>query len=406
MPYYRRNLYVLTVTIFLTAVSWNQIVPFLPLFLKELGTRPEHLVQWSTGIFALQAAAAIIAHPFWGKLGDRYGRKPMVLRAGVCLAGIYYGMSFCTAPWQLATFRFLNGALTGFIPGSFALLATNTPSDEAPKALATAQTSAAAGTIIGPALGGLLAALAGYRGSMQVSGTAVLLSTLLVLLLVKEPNKPRVTDKTSLLQDFAISLNSPILVSIMITVMLQGGFGAAVAPMLALHLAALGGGQSPDWVTGVVFALPAVAFVLTARLWTKLGESWGYDRVIVVGLLGGAAVTIVLVFAHNVMVFGTLYFLAGIWLAAISPATAAVICLKVDENFRGRAYGMQSSATMFGALLFPIAAGQIGAAFGLNSIFLMISASFIVGSFVFRMFVRGWDTDKLRPEVQNEPILR
>lgn len=392
MPSYRRNIYILSITIFLASVSWNQIVPFLPLFLQELGTEEDRLLLWSGIVFAAQSAAAIIAFPFWGKLGDRHGRKPMVLRAGICLTGIYYGMSFCTTPWQLALFRFLNGALTGFIPGSFALIATNSPQEKAPRAVATAQTAAAAGTVIGPALGGLLAAVFGYRGAMRISGTAVLISTILVAWLVKEINKSRSQDKTSLLQDLAASVRSPVLSSIMVAVMLQGVFITALAPILALHLERLGG-NGADWVIGVVFALPAVAFMLTARLWTRSGERWGFHRMILFGMIGTAIGTFSLVTAQSVLTFGILFFGAGIWLAAITPSAGAIVCVRVEETFRGRAYGMQMSAMMLGGLFAPIVATQIGAACGMSAIFISLAVLFLVGAFIFRLLAQKWVDD-------------
>ncbi len=235
MPYYRRNLYILSVTIFLAAVSWNQIIPFLPLFLKQLGVK-HNLLQWTAWVFAAQATAEIIFQPLWGKVADMYGRKPMVIRAGICLSGVYFGMSVCNAPWQLAMLRFMNGALTGFIPGSMALIATNTPRDDAPRSVAMAQTAANAGLIVGPAIGGWLAYAAGYRGSMVIAGSAVLISTVLVWLLIQEPNKPKPGEKTSLLQDFVIAFRSPVQSTLAVVLVFAAMLGAAISPYLTLYL--------------------------------------------------------------------------------------------------------------------------------------------------------------------------
>jgi len=389
MPYYRRNLFILSATIFLASLSWNQIVPFLPKFLKELGVGDEALVQWSAIIFACQSLGSITTQPFWGKLGDMHGRKPMILRAGFCLAGVYFAMSFCHNPWQLAACRVLNGALTGFIPGSFALIATNTPQDEAPKSLATAQAASSVGLIVGPVAGTFLADAFGYRGSMQVAGTAVLISTLVVLWLVQEPNKTRPSEKTSLLQDFAISLKSPVQLSVMFAVMLAWVFGAAISPYLVLHLDALAKGL-PSPVVGIVISLPAIAFVLVAHGWTRLGESKGYERGIVVGLVGGGLGVLSLALAHSIYAFAALYFVTGIWLAALSPSTAAITCTRVEESFRGRAYAIQQAAGTLGALLTPLVAAPIAKHFGIPAVFVFVSAIFLAGAVVFRALVGRW----------------
>lgn len=397
MPYYRRNIYILSISIFLAAASWTQVVPFLPLFLRELGAE-QNLLRWVGIVFAAHPVAGMLFMPYWGKLGDSYGRKPMIIRAGLCLTAIYFGMSFCTTPWQLVIFRFLNGALTGFIPSSITLLATNTPEDHAPRAVASAQTAVAAGTIVGPAIGGLLASLIGYRGSMRLSGIAVLISTLLVLLLVKEPNKVKPSEKTSLLQDFTISMRSPILSSILLTVMIGAMFAAAINPVLTLHLENLGG-HIPAWLAGVVFSLPGVAFIMSAHLWTHLGERKSFERVVIIGLIGGAIGSFLLTTAHSIWLFASLYFAVGLWLAAISPSTAALICSRVDESFRGRAYGMQTSATMFGSLIAPLAATQIGTAFGIPAVFMFVGTVFIIGLLLFRVMLGGWPKKEAKGEV-------
>lgn len=394
MPYYRRNLYILSVTIFLASVSWNQVIPFLPRFLQSMGA--DDVLRWIGIVFAAQAGASMLAQPFWGKLGDSYGRKPMILRAGICLTGVYFGMSICHAPWQLAALRFLNGALTGFIPGSFALIATNTPEQLAPKSVATAQAASAAGLILGPALGGQLASMIGYRGSMQVSGLAVMIATILVWVLVKEPNKVAPTEKTSLAQDFRMSLRSPVLSSLMFVAVLTWAFGASIAPIFALYLHALDE-RATDFVVGILYALPSAALLLLARRWTGVGERIGFDRTIIIGLAGSGVATLALVAAPGVWSFAALYFVAGIWLAAIGPSTGAVTCTLVEQTFRGRAYGMQQAAGTFGALIAPLAATQIGAAFGMRAIFVFVGVLFLGGVFVFRGMINRWPAAEVEP---------
>jgi MFS transporter, DHA1 family, multidrug resistance protein len=394
MPYYRRNLFILSITIFLSAASWNQVVPFLPLFLRDLGVKTGAL-QWSGWVFAAPAIASIVAMPFWGKMGDRHGQKKMVIRAGICLSAIYFGMSICTAPWHLVMLRFLNGALTGFIPGSMALIATNTPQEYAARSVATAQTASAAGQILGPAVGGFLAAIFTYRGSMRISGAAVLLSVLLVLFLVKEPNKERIAEPTTLLQDFAASLRSPILAPIMLILLLYGLFVGSISPILTVHLTRMNAGMPISFAgrmlsltefAGLVFALLPAAFLLsTYYLWTRLGERRGFHRNVQIGLVGTTVSAFALAVTKNIWVFSALFFTAGLWLAAINSATSAIICTEIDEGSRGHAYGMQLSANMLGALIAPLVAGYVGSALGIPSVFILISVIFLAGSFVFPM---------------------
>ena len=216
---------------------------------------------------------------------------------------------------------------------------------------------------------------------MRVSGTAVLISTLLVLWLVKEPNRVAPDKKTSLLQDFGISLRSPVMTYLMCIVMVQTVFGAAISPVLTLHLRKLGG-NPPDWLTGAVFAIPAFAFVVSAQRWARFGQRGGFEKTISIGLVGSALSIFSLYIAHSIWVFAFLYFATGLFIAAISPAASAITCFKVDEGFRGRAYGMQHSAALVGAFIAPLAASQIGASFGIPAIFVFVGTVFVIGWFV------------------------
>lgn len=389
LPYYKRNILVLSVAVFLASLSWQQVIPFLPKFLKEIGGGGAHFELWVSIVFACQSLAAIVAQPFWGKLGDSYGRKPMIIRAGVCLAVVYFGMSICHAPWQLAILRFLNGALTGFIPGSYALVSTNTPEKKAPRYVAILESTSNIGLIIGPSIGALLARLAGYRCSMVVSGTAVLISTLMVWLMVQEPNKVAPSEKTSLVQDFRTAFRSPILLSLLLTMMLAWMFGNSINPFLVLHLETLHGWR-PWWLIALTYSLPGIAFVLTAYRWSVLGQRWGYDRNILIGLTGGAIGAVLLFAARDIWVFSVLYFVTGLFMATLSPSVGAITSTKVPAEFRGRAYGIQQSAATSASFLSIIAAGQIARFFGYGAIFLFIAGVFLLGAIVFRNMTGLW----------------
>jgi len=127
----QRNLYVLWVGNFLTACSLSLVMPFLPHFIAELGVT-DNLSIWSGLIFSVTFVSSTIMSPIWGSLADRYGRKPMLVRAGISLSAVYFLMSLATSHVQLFWLRLLNGAFSGYIPSAIALVATNTPGRRAP----------------------------------------------------------------------------------------------------------------------------------------------------------------------------------------------------------------------------------------------------------------------------------
>lgn len=388
MPYYQRNLLILSFTVFLAAFSWNQVMPFLPLFLMDVGIT-ENLPFWSGILFSAQFVATIIMGPFWGKMSDRYGRKLMVVRAGFFLVVIYFGMSVCQTFWQLLILRMLNGALTGFIPGSIALIATNTPQQLSGRYLSIIHSASAFGAIIGPALGGLLASLFGYRGSMILSGLLVLSAMLMVYWLVEEREKPAPVEPTSIWQDYKLAFAMPVMLGAMLADFTNAIVNSSIQPVLALYINEMAPHASRT-LSGLVFALPGLAMVLTAYSWSRLGEKISYQRSMLIALIGVSISGILLGFTHSVPAFALVYFILGIFAAAVTPTAAALVATKIDPQFRGRAYGLQHAARTFGFFLAPLNAGIIGNSIGLNSAFLAMGTVSLLMTLGLRVQMRSW----------------
>lgn len=380
MPVYRRNLIVISFTIFMVAAAWGQIIPLLPLFLKELGVT-KSIALWSGLIFSTQALAAMIMQPYWGRLGDRVGRKAMILRAGCALVVIYFLIGHCRTGWQLLALRMLNGALTGFIPGSLALLATNTPDGLSGRYVATAQSASAIGGITGPVFGTVLAALFGLRWSFRVSGSIALLATTLVFFLVREERRPVPGPQTSLLADLRTTASLPAMPLVLGVAFLSAGVNPAIQAVLALHLPNLAG-KPPAWVYGSIYALPGVAFATCAILWTWVAEKRTRRGVMALGLAGSMFSLLLLGVIQSIWLFVPVYLILGIFLAALAPNAAALMAEQVPANMRGQAYGIWQGANTFGQFVMPLAAGAVGASWGLPWVFVALATIMAGGAAV------------------------
>src|SRR5258706_15734995 len=117
--YWRRNLYVCLFGVFATGVSMTLLVPFLPIYVERLGVRsPSAIIQWSGVAFSATFFGAAIASPFWGKLADRYGRKPMLIRASLGMAIVASMMGMAQDVHQLVLLRLAAGLVGGYSSGS------------------------------------------------------------------------------------------------------------------------------------------------------------------------------------------------------------------------------------------------------------------------------------------------
>lgn len=394
MVYYRRNLWVISLTVFLTACCTYQIVPFLPLFIKELGVKNK-VAFWAGVMLAAQTIAAVVMMPYWGKLADKYGRKLMTIRAGVCVALIYLGMSFCRSLWQLLVLQLLMGVLSGFIPASLTFVATNTPKSDASRYVAIILSVVAFGTIMGPMVGSILVNWLGYRGSMLVSSMGIAIAVLNIVLLVEERHKVVVGNQsTSLWQDFRFALQRPVLITVLSSDMTYGFMTMVSQPVLILYIQELTGSRA-NLFTGPIFSLPGLAIVLTNYCWCRMGERYTFQRIILLGLTGAGFFILLQGMVRNIWWFAATYFMVGLCVAAVSPNTAGLIATNVEVDFQGRAFAIQQSSRTFGGFLAPLLAGSLGSILSLKWVFAIVGLLGLAASVVIRMQIRAYQYDKV-----------
>ncbi len=157
--------------------------PFLSIFLsKDLGVHAgRDLYLWTAASASASGLALAVASPIWGVLGDRFGRKPMLVRSmlgGAITVGLIY---FVQTPEQLLVLRFLQGASSGTVAAATALVAAETPRSRVGWALGVVTSAIALGGAIGPVIGGLAGEFLGLRFVFLLGGFALLAAVVPVL---------------------------------------------------------------------------------------------------------------------------------------------------------------------------------------------------------------------------------
>src|ERR1700712_2840724 len=101
-PHWRRNLAVCVAGSFTTIVAMTLLLPFLPLYVAQLGVSdPAAIVEWSGLAYGATFFTAALCAPLWGRLADRYGRKPMLIRASLGMAVAMSLIGMGPTVWQL-----------------------------------------------------------------------------------------------------------------------------------------------------------------------------------------------------------------------------------------------------------------------------------------------------------------
>src|ERR1700712_5013257 len=172
--HWRRNLWVCLVGSFTTIVAMTLLLPFLPLYVEQLGvTSPPAIVQWSGVAFGATFFSAALVAPLWGHLADLYGRKLMLVRASLGMAVAMSLIGLADNVWHLVLLRLLAGFLGGYSSASMVLVATQTPRDRAGWALGTLSSGVMAGSLVGPLAGGFLPPLIGIRNTFFCAGAVI-----------------------------------------------------------------------------------------------------------------------------------------------------------------------------------------------------------------------------------------
>lgn len=143
---WKRNLIVAWLGCFLTGAAFSLVMPFLPLYVEQLGvTGHSALNMWSGIVFSITFLFSAIASPFWGGLADRKGRKLMLLRSALGMGIVMVLMGLAQNIWQFLILRALLGLLGGFVPNANALIATQVPRNKSGWALGTLSTGGVSG---------------------------------------------------------------------------------------------------------------------------------------------------------------------------------------------------------------------------------------------------------------------
>ena len=166
----RRNVWALSLIVFVAFVGFQFFSPFLPLYVRELGvTDPGRIALWSGLLSAVTPAVSGLLSPLFGRLADRFGRKMMLIRSLAGFVVIIAAMGMVTSVQQLFVARLLQGFFAGFTPMAMALASMAAPPDRVPAAIGMVQSAQLLSVAIGPAVGGYVASHLGIRYAFFVT---------------------------------------------------------------------------------------------------------------------------------------------------------------------------------------------------------------------------------------------
>jgi MFS family permease len=370
--HWRRNLFVCIFGSFTTIVAMTLLLPFLPLYVEELGVSDHAaIVQWSGVAFGATYLSAALVAPVWGRLADRYGRKLMLIRASLGMAVAMSLTGMVQDVYQLVALRLLTGFLGGYASGSFVLVATQTPKARSAWALGTLSSGIMAGNLAGPLLGGVLPQLIGIRTTFLAAGAVIFVAFIATSILVREEKQPTGATKTKARGGFAAVPDKGPLIAMLFTGMLLMLANMSIEPIIAVFVAQLV--ADPAHVTivaGLAMSGAALGSVLSASHLGRLADRTGHRNVIIGCLAVSALLLIPQAFVFAGWQLVALRFLMGVSLGGLLPCVASVIRHNVPDHVAGAMLGYSVSAQYVGQVVGPLLGGFVGGHFGMRAVFL------------------------------------
>lgn len=380
MEIWKRNLYICCLASFIVSAGMSQMAPILPLYIAELGVADSgDVARWAGIVFGCNFISLAVFSPIWGKLADRYGRKPMILRASGWLGLIMIGMSFAQSVWHLVVLRLLQGCLSGFQAAVVPLIAQETPREHSGWAMGMFFTAQVTGGLLGPLIGGMISELIGIRHSFLLMGSLCLLG-FLALTQVRETRRTAAAGTPTGLRDvFSALPHRRAVVGLFLTTLVLHFSLTCIQPILTVYVSEL----APDTehlavISGAVFSSAGFASMLTASRLGHISDRIGAQNVLTACLLLAGLVSIPQGLVTAPWQLALLRFLHGIAIAGLMPSVNSLIRQLTPPDCLGQIYGFNQSAQFIGMFSGAFLGGHLAAVFGIRQMFFAVALLLLI----------------------------
>lgn len=366
--------------------SYTMLIPFLPIYMQsELGATADNVSLWSGVTYAITFAISAFVSPIWGKLSDKMGKKPMIIRSSFLLAITYFLGGIVRTPFELFLVRAFQGIASGLWPACLVMMSACVPKNKIGISMGLMQSANICGGIIGPLLGGILATAFGMRNSFYVGAVALSLITVTTILFIKEPpvapekeiNKAQNPSYLSFIKDKNILI---LLLCVCMTnlVILQ------IQPIVSLYVQQLShNSDKAVLLTGFIMSLGGIAGALASPLWGKTGQKVGFYKTITIAFISAGLLVSLQGVPNSLVLFGLMQFLCGLGFSGIFPSANSILVMLTPPSSRGMGFGSLFSAQMIGGALGPVIGGVIVSFMSFNTVYIISgSILFVIGIYL------------------------
>ncbi len=372
----RLSFVVLLVSQFSASAGFLFVMPFLPLYVQQLGVEdPGRAAAWAGLLNTATAGTMALAAPFWGRLADRFGNKPMLLRATLAGSVVIGLMGLVTSPWQLLFLRLLQGMLSGTVAAATMLVSATAPPGKEGHRLGVLQTVIFTAGAAGPFVGGTFAELVGMRASFGVTASLLAVAGFMVLFGVDDAKPSRGASEGSGNEGRDRPLPRrrllPFLVALFVVYVAITGVIPALPGFLASFVGDPGRVAS---LAGQIIGAGALAAALGSFAGGRLARRFGARRLVVCALLLAGLAFLPQAWVENVGQLWALRLASSFFLGAVIPVANLAIRSSVTPERQGGALGLAASAISLAYAVGPLSGGLLASTVGFGAPFLVPGA--------------------------------
>jgi MFS family permease len=356
--------------------------PFWPVHLRGLTSSESVFSFASIAVYVGPMLGIILTSAFWGRIGDRYGHKLMMIRALAGLSLTQLGLALSGDIWVILILRFLQGAFAGYIaPAQAYGVSIEAPSRRA-RLFAILQISTNVGSLLGAVVGGLILDYATFFWINIIASALCAMCTVVAAMTLPDvppvkkttaANTPAAAGRTdSVWQSSALlSLLSVMGILLLARTLPQTSFSLYVSSVFDVS----------NSVVGLCYGLLALGFIVSATAWSRyfehLTQQETLQRVTYV-VIGCIALTAVAGVTRNAFVFVIAYFIWGVLLGATTPVLMALISKTADNSQQGHVLGIAQGTAQFASIAGISAGGLLSQVYGLQYTYLFVCLAYTV----------------------------
>jgi len=362
-------MFILFLIVFIDLVGFGIVIPLLPFYGEHFQAGP-FLVALMMASYSL---GQFIAAPFWGRLSDKIGRRPVLIVSLFGASVSYVSLGFATTITMLFAVRLFSGLMAGNISTAFAYIADITTPENRAKGMGLVGAAFGLGFIAGPAIGGLLAGpdplTADYQTPAFAAAGLSFLAFALTIALLKEslPENVRAEresrPKQNRFKQFKEAISRPG-IGLLITLSFLATFVFAGMETTFAMWSHRQFGWGPQQ-NGYLFAfIGIIAAIIQGGAIGHLTKRFGEANLIVQGAVALAIGMALVPFSHNLPLLLLAMVVIAYGFSIINPALNSLISLRTVATDQGQMMGVARSATTMARVVGPAWAGILFAQLG------------------------------------------